>query len=469
MKRILFGFFLFLGAFLLYWHPTQAQENQFVNRVKIEDYVINPVVSEYLSGAIKTSQTNGAQCLIIELDTPGGLLSTTRNIVKEMMNAEVPIVVYVAPSGARAGSAGVFITLASHIAAMAPSTNIGAAHPVDLGQQPKKGDEKSVQKFLDRLVSADKKPATKEESVQKEEDFKSSDSPMRDKILNDTVAWVRGIAKARGRNQEWAVQAVVESLSSEESEALENGVVEFVCADVEELLQKINGLTVELPNKTVTLQTQNAAVKEIPMTKRQSILNVLSNPNIAYILMMLGFYGLLYEITHPGFGVPGIAGVICLVIAFYSLQTLPVNYAGLILILLAIGLFVAEAMVASFGLFALGGVIAMLLGSLMLIDSPASFMRVSLKYILPIVASTAGVTILLVSLVVRSHRRKVSTGQEGLIGEEGVAEVDLSPGKEGTVFVHGEIWTAESESSINKGNKIKIVAVQGMHLKVEQV
>lgn len=463
MKKGLFGVFLFLGLFLL-WQNVKAEEGHFVNLVKIEDYVINPVVSEYLSSAIQSSQESGAQCLVIQLDTPGGLLTTTRNIVKEMMNAEVPIVVYVAPSGARAGSAGVFITLASHIAAMAPSTNIGAAHPVDLGQGEKKPTQDSIKKFFEQKMP--KEEAKKEDE---EESFQASPSPMKDKILNDTVAWVRGIANARGRNEAWAVDSVVKSLSSDDQEALKEGVVEFVCSDVSELLQLIDGKRVKLPHQEVVLQTKNAVVKEIPMTKRQSILNVLSNPNIAYILMMLGFYGLLYEITHPGFGVPGIAGVICLVIAFYSLQTLPVNYAGLILIILAIVLFITEAMVASFGLFALGGVIAMFLGSLMLIDSPAYFMRVSLRYILPVVLTTAGLTVFLVSIVVRSHRTKVTTGLEGLVGEIGTAETDLSQGAEGTVYVHGEIWNAQTNHALQKGDKVKVKSVQGMMLFVEKL
>jgi len=463
-----YALLLVLGIALLAFGQLQAKDAAFVNVVKIDDYVINPVVSEYLASAIEKSEKDGAECLIIQLDTPGGLLTTTRTIVKEIMNANVPIVVYVSPSGARAGSAGVFITMASHIAVMAPSTNIGAAHPVDLGQKkttPSKDSWKDLFKkpTPDEVLDKDKV----EKGLDKEE-VKPETSPMEDKILNDTVAWIRGIANRRGRNEEWAVNAVVKSISSDEREALREGVVDYICSDVNELLEKIDGKKIKLPHRTVVLNTKEAQINQIDMTKRQSILNVLSNPNIAYILMLLGFYGLLYEITHPGFGVPGIAGIICLVMAFYSLQTLPVNYAGLILIILAIALFVAEAMVSSFGLLALAGVISMFLGSLMLIDSPASFMRISLNYILPVVAATAGITVFLVSMVVRAHRSKVQTGLEGLVGEMGTAETNLSQGEEGKVYVHGELWNAEGTQKIKTGEKIKVKKVLGMTLLVDK-
>lgn len=469
MKKWGFFFLICLGFFASL-HTGNASSSSVVNVVKIEDYVINPVVSEYLSNAIERSEKEGAQCLVIELDTPGGLLTTTRNIVKEIMNADVPIVVYVAPSGARAGSAGVFITLSSHIAAMAPSTNIGAAHPVNLGEKRPGTKDDSMKRIFDRFIPSKEKEAEKKKTPEAAEGKKVKETtPMEDKILNDTVAWVRGIAQQRGRNEEWAVRSVVESISSDAREALEKGVVDYVCSDLNELLNLIDGRKVVLPDREVVLSTQQVQVVQIPMTKRQSILNVLSNPNIAYILMLLGFYGLLYEITNPGFGVPGIAGLICLVVAFYSLQTLPVNYAGLILIILALVLFVAEAMVTSFGLLALAGVISMFLGSLMLIDSPASFMRISLRYILPVVLVTAGLTVFLVSMVVRAHRKQVKTGLEGLVGEEGRAETKLSPKKEGTVYLHGEIWTAESDQNVDKGDKIRVKEVRGMKLLVEKI
>jgi membrane-bound serine protease (ClpP class) len=411
------------------------------------------------------------------------------------LNADVPIVVYVAPSGARAGSAGVFITLASNIAAMAPSTNIGAAHPVDLGGGDGDGDSwqkamKELEKKLkelerrqdqplpdpreptgekapeEELTAAEEKDEESQPTEEGEEGVDSTGSTMGDKIMQDTLAWTRGIARLRGRNEEWAVESVTKSLSATDGEALENNVIDFVCKDLDELLEKIDGREVEIESGIAVLHTKNARIVYQDMNTRQKILMAISNPNIAYILMMLGFFGLLFEVTHAGIGFPGIAGAICLILAFYSFQMLPVNYAGLLLILLALVLFVAEAKVVSYGLLTVGGLVCMTLGSIMLIDTPHDFLRISNTVIFPIVFTMGGIVVFLVTLVLRTQSRKSDVGQDGLVGLIATAETDLSP--EGKVFVHGEIWNARCSDSLEKGSKAKIVKVDGMTVVVEK-
>jgi membrane-bound serine protease (ClpP class) len=438
----------------------QAEEQKpAVPVITIEDSIINPVVTEYLIEAIDRAEREQAPALVIELDTPGGLLSSTRVIVKKMMNANVPILVYVAPSGSRAGSAGVFITLAAHVAAMAPSTNIGAAHPVEFGESPRK-EKESFKEFFEEFRKEEKK---KERKRPKE----APGDTMSEKIVNDTVAWVSAIAKTRGRNVDWAVRAVKESISSREDEALRFGVVDFVAKDLEDLLKQAEGKRVTVgTDREVVLRLAGLPVARVGMTMRQKILNVLINPNIAYILMILGFYGLLFEITHPGVWFPGVAGLVCLILAFYAFHTLPTNYAGLALIFLAIALFIAEVKVTSYGLLSLAGVICMLLGSLFLVDSTAAFMQISLTIIIPVVLSTAAIFVFLISLAVRAHRQKGVTGVEGLIGASGEVTVALPNGK---VMVEGEIWDATADRPVKKGEKVRIVSVEGMKLTVKKM
>jgi membrane-bound serine protease (ClpP class) len=483
-----------LGAvFSLSPNSTFAGEPQkpFVYVIQIEDYVINPIMTEYIVESIHASERDGAQALIIELDTPGGLLNSTRTIVKEILNAAVPIVVYIYPSGSRAGSAGVFITLASNIAAMAPSTNIGAAHPVSLNTSPdkmlerltappeKQKEGKGAQESATKKVSKSDKSAEKsvKENEAAKEKPQSESKPeekspteeiqdiMSGKILEDTAAWARAIAHFRARNENWAEAAVRKSASITEEEALKEKVIDYVSKDVRELLKQMDGRDVTLHNEAKKLSTKDAEIRVRPLTGRQKLLNIIIHPNIAYLLMILGFYGLLFEITHPGVGVSGVAGLLCLIVAAYALQLLPVNYAGLLLILLAIILFIAEVKVHSYGLLTLGGLVAMTVGSLMLIRAPQPFIGVSLGIIVPVVAGTAVIFVFLVTLVVRAHAKKATTGNEGMIGAIGVVEVPLAP--EGKVFVHGEIWNASSEQPIAKGARVRVKAVKGLFLRVE--
>ena len=430
-----------------------------VNVIELDNQIINPVTQQYITDAIDRSESDGAVCLILKLDTPGGLLDSTRAIVKRMMNAKVPIVVYIAPSGSRAGSAGVFITYAAHVAAMAPSTNIGAAHPVDAGGG---GPLKKLVRRVKRGEASKKKDGKPEEEVVEEEER----DPLSEKILNDTVAWITTIAKTRGRNETWAKKAVTESLSETETEAVKAHIVDLLAADVPDLLKQIDGRTVELAGQKVQLATSGAALVEIPMSKRQEFLAVITNPNVAYILMMLGTLGLIFEFTHPGIGFPGIAGLICLLLALYAFQALPINYVAVALIALGLGLLIAEIKIVSHGLLAVGGVISLTLGSLMLVASPDPNLRVSLQVIIPTVVTLAGLILFVVQRALSIQTQRAVTGPQALIGEVGVATTDVAP--EGTVFVHGESWTATSAQSIHKGEKVRIVRVHGMQLRVER-
>ncbi|MDY7032827.1 MAG: nodulation protein NfeD [Thermodesulfobacteriota bacterium] len=399
-----------------------------MNVVRV-DSIINPVVAEFIEESIDKSLKDGAECLIIQLDTPGGLDLSMRKIVKTMLNADIPIIVYVAPSGARAASAGVMITLASNIAAMAPGTNIGAAHPVAMGG-------------------------------------KKIDEEMEKKMVNDAVAYVKSIAEKRGKNIEWAEEAVRKSVSVTEKEALNLKVIDLIAEDIESLLKNIHGKKVKTVNETITLDTLGKKPIYMDMGFRQNILNVLSNPNIAYILMMLGLLGLYFELAHPGAIFPGVIGAICLILAFYAFQTLPINYAGILLIILAIILFIIEVKVTSFGLLTIGGIVCMLLGSLMLFDSPLPYLRVSWSVLIPVVLGTSSLFILAATLAFRAYLRKPSTGKEGLVGETGIAKTDIA--KDGKVFTHGEFWDAYSDETIPEGERVRIVKVDKMRLKVTQ-
>ena len=393
------------------------------------DGVINPVVAEFIIKAIKSSVSENAECLIIQMDTPGGLDLSMRSIIKEMMNADIPVVVYVSPSGSRAASAGAIITLAAHLAAMAPGTNIGAAHPVALGGG----------KMEDEMAA---------------------------KVENDAAAYVESIATKRNRNKEWAIKAVRESVSITEKEALKIKVIDLIASDLTDLLTQIDGHKVSTALGDKTLSTKNAATTRIEMGLREKILDTLSNPNIAYILMMAGLLGLYFELSNPGAIFPGIVGGISLILAFFAFQTLPVNYAGILLILLAVILFILEIKVTSFGMLSVGGIIALFLGSLMLFDSPAPFLRVSLDIIIPVVAVTSGLLILAISLAIKAQRRKPTTGKEGLLGETGVAKSTIDP--QGKVFIHGEYWDAISDEPIPEGTRVKAIEVNNIVIKVKK-
>jgi membrane-bound serine protease (ClpP class) len=422
--------FLSLSIFIAFISVISAQSD-FMYLLKV-DGIINPASAGHIVKGIDKAEQDGALCLVIQMDTPGGLMESMRSIVKRILTAQVPIIVYVAPSGSRAGSAGVFITLAAHIAAMAPGTNIGAAHPVQMG----------------------------EKEISKE---------MEEKILNDTVAYIKTIAKQRGKNEQWAEKAVRESVSIEEDKALKLGVIDLVSPSLEDLLSRVDGREVEISSgKVIALKVKGVEVKDIEMSFRHQLLSIISNPSIAYILLMLGFYGLLYELANPGAIFPGVIGGICLILAFFAFQMLPINYAGVALILLGIILFIAEVKITSYGMLSVAGVISLLLGSIMLIDSPAEFLKISfIKVILPIVLVSAAFFLFALIMVVWAHRRRPTTGKEGLIGGKGVATTDLKP--EGVVEIRGELWNAVTEGKIKAGEKIQVEEAEGMKVKVKKI
>ena len=391
---------------------------------------INPSTAEYIEQGIETAQKEQAQCLIIHLNTPGGLLTSTRNIVTGIMQSKVPVVVYVSPTGAHAGSAGTFIALAANIAAMAPGTNIGAAHPVDMQGK--------------------------------------SDAVMNEKVINDASAFIRTIAEKRGRNVKWADDAVRTSVSITEAEALEKNVIDIVADNTNDLLTKLDGRQVQANGITKTLHTKNATVQSLEMGFFQKVLSRLSDPNISYIIMMLGFYGLIFELFSPGAIFPGIIGVICLILAFYSMSSMPVNYAGLGLIIFGIILYLLEIKVVSHGLLAIGGTISVLLGSMILFrTSPVeNYVSLSWSVIISVTAFSALFFLFLVTMGLRAQRSKPASGVNTMIGQTALTLGELDPA--GQVSVLGEIWKAVSLSGkIPENEKVTVKEIKELTLYVE--
>ncbi len=422
------------AIFLMLFLPCVLISQNRIYRIEISG-VINPASAEYIGKAIETAQDNQAQCLVIELDTPGGLMKSMNIIVKAILASEVPVVVYVSPGGSHCASAGVFIMMASHIAAMAPGTNIGAAHPVNLGSG-----------------SSD-----------------STSQTMMEKITNDAVAYIRSIAEKNKRNADWAEEAVRKSVSITETVALQKHVITLIAKNFDSLLVQIDSMTVETVAGKKAIHTKSAVVEKIKRGWRFDLLDILTDPNIAYILMMLGMYGLFFELYNPGSVVPGVVGVICLILAFYSFQTLPVNYAGLALIIVGVIMFLLEIKITSYGILSVGGVVALFLGSVMLINSPEEMMRISWTVIAPVVIVTLLFFLFVVGFGIKAQARKVTTGVDGMIGETAVVMMPVSSGQIGQVSVHGEIWTAWSDHAIEKDQKVKIVKVDNLKLKVEKL
>jgi len=394
------------------------------------DGAITPVTSRLLTAAINRAQAEHDQALVVKLNTPGGLESSMRSMVQSILKAEIPVIVYVSPKGARAASAGVFITIAAHVAAMAPATNIGAAHPVAVGG----GD---------------------------------TGKEMGKKIENDAAAFARSLAAERGHNVEWAEKAVRASVSATEREAVKLKVVDLVADSVPDLLAKIDGRTVKTASGNVTLATKDAPVKLIEVGFRDRFLALITDPNIAYILMMVGMLGIFFELQNPGVTLPGVIGGISLILAFFAFQSLPINWAGVLLILFGVGLLIAEIKIASHGVLTAGGVVAMILGSFMLYEAPEVGFRVAWTVILPTVGATAGLVIWAVSAGVRAMMRKPVTGSSGMIGRLAVARSALGP--EGQVQLDGEIWRAVSDGgAIAAGEQVRVMAVDGLTLKVSR-
>jgi membrane-bound serine protease (ClpP class) len=401
-------------------------ESNAIYIIRIAD-AISPGTTEFIKSGIKTAEENAAACIIIELDTPGGLAESMRLIVQKILSSRVPVVVFVSPSGARAASAGVMITMAADVAAMAPGTNIGAAHPVGAGG-------------------------------------KDIDGTMSEKIINDMVAQAKSVAEKRGRNAKWVEDAIRESVSVTETEALKENIIDIIAKDMDDLIRQLNGREIKDRGK-LDLDEANKVILE--ETLRTKILRTISNPNIAYILMMIGLAGLYFELSHPGAIFPGVIGGIALILAFFAMQTLPVNYAGILLIVLAIIFFIMEMKITSYGLLSVAGIVSLLLGSLMLFEADTTGMKLSLQVVLPTIIVISVFFVAVASLVFRAQRLKPATGSGGLVGEIGIVKKALT--LEGKVFVHGELWNARAKEPLDEAVKVRVVKVVNLVLEVESV
>ncbi len=424
MKTRLFPIVAIL-LFLFVATGVLAEQNE-VYIIKVAD-AISPGTAEFIKSGIKKAEENEAAVIIIELDTPGGLAESMRLIVQNILGSKVPVVVYVSPSGARAASAGVMITMAADVAAMAPGTNIGAAHPVGMGG-------------------------------------KDIDGKMSEKVINDMVAQAKSVAEKRGRNAKWVEEAIRESVSVTETEALKENIIDLIAENTDDLIRQLNGR--ELKDRGVL---NLAGVKKVVLeeTLRTKILKTISNPNIAYILMMIGLAGLYFELSHPGAIFPGVIGGIALILAFFAMQTLPVNYAGILLIVLAIIFFIMEMKITSYGLLSVAGIVSLLLGSIMLFEGGTPDTKLSLRVLLTTVILISGFFVAVASLVFRAQISKPSTGSKGLVGEIGIVKKSLAP--EGKVFVHGELWKARAKEPLDENVKVRVVKVVNLVLEVESV
>ena len=411
--------------------------------------------ADYLISGIEHAEATGAELVIIDMDTPGGLMAPMRDIIQAILNSSVPVATYVAPEGARADSAGTYILLASHIAAMAPTTHLGAATPVSLT-----GDNVTPEE--------DAKDATKEETTDDEEQPEAdpqAGTSMERKVLNDAIAYIRGLAERHGRNADWAEDAVRDAATLTAGEALEQNVIEFIANDHAALLEMIDGHEVEIDGETVTLETSNVVIETYEANWRIKILSAVASPEIVLILGMIGLYGLMYEGWNPGAVIPGVVGVICLLLAAYGLQVLPVNYAGLALIIVGLALMTAEAFAPSFGALGLGGVAAFVFGAIMMFDSGIPGFGISLTFVISVAVLAALLVIWMVSFILKLRRRGAVSGTDSIIGGVGIAMSDFSG--EGKVWLEGESWAARSRTPVTKDQEVIVKKMVGLTLEIE--
>lgn len=420
------------------------------------DGAIGVATAEYLHSGIEHAESTEADLIILKMDTPGGLVSSMRDIVKDILGSSIPVVTYVSPAGARADSAGTYILLASHVAAMAPTTHLGAATPVSLGGG-------------DATPSAPGNPPTDQQ--EKDEEDQSSDdsqpgSAMERKVLNDAIAYIRGLAERYGRNADWAEDAVVDAATLTATEALEQNVIEIIAEDIDDLLLQLDGREVAINSDTIQLATSDSTIEEFVPNWRIRFLGAIANPEIVLLLGMIGLYGLMYEGWNPGAIVPGVVGVICLLLAAYALQILPVNYAGLALIIVGVALMTAEAFAPSFGALGLGGVAAFVFGAIMTFDSGIPGFGISITFVLSVAIITALLIIWMVSYALKLQRRGAVSGSESIVGGVAIALENFQG--EGKVWLEGEAWTARSSDAIEKDQEVVVTAMDGLTLDVEK-
>ncbi len=424
-RFITFVFFCILGL------PAELQAKNASSQIYLIEFngSVNPGSEEFYNRALAQAQSDSAMALLVELDTPGGLVTSLRGMVKATMASPVPVIVYVAPSGAQAASAGALLTLSAHVAAMAPGTNIGAAHPVGIGGG-------------------------------------GSDSIMSQKSENDIAAFARSIAEERGRNADWAESAVRSSTSSTAMDAKEAGVIDFIAVSREDLLQKLNNFKLALKEDTLTLITTGVTFSPLEPNLRENILMKIADPNLAYIFMLAGLIGLYFELSNPGAIFPGVLGAISLLLGLYAVQTLPVNVVGLLLLLLAVVFLALEIFITSGGILGVAGLVSLLFGSLMLFDKAETGISISLSVLAPTFISFSIFMGLIIFMVTKASKLKTTTGMEGLVGEMGRVMEDFDGQKTGQVFLHGEIWTAQSDEPLSKNDSVEVKSLNGMILNV---
>ncbi len=444
-----------LIALLLVGRPALAQESPPADALLLEvSGAIGPAVSDFIERGIARAASDGHRAVIVKMDTPGGLDTSMRVIIKAILASPVPVIVYVAPSGARAASAGTYILYASHVAAMAPATNLGAATPVPIGpgMAPPGGDEGEPSKKKDDEEGEGEEPVSPQKAMGR-------------KVVNDAVAYIRGLAELRGRNADWAEEAVRKGSSLSAAEALEKNVIDAMAEDIDDLLSKLDGRKITIRDAELTLATEGWTIEIVEPDWRSRLLAVITNPNVAYILMLLGIYGLFFELYNPGALVPGIVGAISLVLALYAFHVLPVNYAGVALILIGVALIVTELFLPSFGVIGIGGVAAFIIGSIILMDTDVEGFAVSMPLVVTVGMAAAALFSATVLLAVRQRKRPVVSGREEMIGA--AAEALGAFSDFGQVRAHGEIWSARTSEPVARGQHLRIKNIDGLVLEVE--